>query len=152
MSNDNGEFTPFDPMATMKNVRSASMDSWSKLMIQIVNSEAYAQATSVTLDAGLTSLTPFRKMIETTLTQVLTNLALPTRADVVRLAERLTNIEFRLDDLDALLESTKEGTSKRPRRNKLHLDDLDTLLESIREFGNERPRQQESNGPPSAKK
>lgn len=108
MSNDNDAFSPFDPMEMLRNLRSTGMDSWSKLMIQLVNSEPCAQATSAMLDAGLTSSTPFRKMIETTLTQVLANLALPTRADVVRLAERLTNIEFRLDDLDALLESIKE--------------------------------------------
>jgi hypothetical protein len=45
------------------------------------------------------------------MTQVLTNLNMPTRDDVTRLAERLTNIETRLDDLEAKLE---EGS--RPAR------------------------------------
>ena len=39
-----------------------------------------------------------------TVTQVLTSLNMPTRTDITSLAERLTNIEKRLDDLDAKLE------------------------------------------------
>jgi hypothetical protein len=47
---DNG-FNPFDPTGLLKEMRSAGMDAWSKMMIQMVNSEAYAQATAQMLDA-----------------------------------------------------------------------------------------------------
>ena len=62
------------------------------------------------LDAWLTSSAPFRKAVEKAMTQVLVNLNMPTRADVISLAERLTNIEMRLDDLDArgFLDATTE--------------------------------------------
>ena len=56
------------------------------------------------MDAWLTTSAPFRKAIETTMTQALTKLNMPTRADVTSLAERLTNIEMRLDDLEAKLD------------------------------------------------
>lgn len=93
----------YDPFATWQTMRDAGMDMWSKMMIQVVNSEAYAKATGVMMDAWLTSSAPFRKTIETAMTQTLTQLNMPTRADVVSMAERLTQIETRLDDLDAKL-------------------------------------------------
>jgi hypothetical protein len=43
-------------------------------------------------------------VIEKTTTQVLTSLNMPVRTDVISLAERLTNVEMRLDDLDAKLD------------------------------------------------
>ncbi len=55
------------------------------------------------LDAWLVSSGPFKKAIESSMAQTLAQLNLPTRDDVTRIAERLTNIEMRLDDLDARL-------------------------------------------------
>jgi hypothetical protein len=104
MSEKNDTFNPFDPTGMLKSVRDSSMDAWSKMMIQLVNSEAYAQSTATMLDAWLSSSTPFRKVMESTMTQVLINFNMPTRADVIALAERLTNIEMRLDDLEAKLD------------------------------------------------
>jgi hypothetical protein len=79
------------------------------MMIQFVNTEAYAQATGVTLDAWLTASAPFRKAVEKAVTQVLINLNMPTRTDVIGLADRLTNIEKRLDDLEAQLAEARRG-------------------------------------------
>ena len=111
MSQTNDTFNPFDPTGMLKNIRDANLDAWSKMMIDLVNTDAYAKATGVLLDAWLSNSAPFRKALESTLTQVLTNLNMPTRGDVTGLAERLTNIEIRLDNLEARLE---EG--RRPSR------------------------------------
>ena len=104
MSQTDDSFNPFDPTGLAKSMRDASMEAWSKMMIQFVNTGAYAQATGGMLDAWLTNSGPFRKLLESTMTQALTSLNLPIRDDVTRLAERLTNIEMRLDDLDAKLD------------------------------------------------
>ena len=56
------------------------------------------------LDAWLSSSTPFRKAIENSISQTLAGLKLPSTDDISRLAERLTNIEMRLDDMDAKLD------------------------------------------------
>jgi hypothetical protein len=115
MSQDSDGFNPFDPTGMLKDMRAASMDSWSKMMVQLVNTDAYAKASGVMLDAWLTTSAPFRKLFETTMTQVLTSFNLPTRADVVSVAERLTNIEMRLDDLESKLEESQRGGRKPPR-------------------------------------
>jgi hypothetical protein len=104
MSQKNDSCDPFDPTGLFKNLRDSGMDAWSKTMIQFVNTEGYADATGAMLDAWLTSSIPFRKAIEQAMTKVLTSLNMPTRADVIGLAERLTNIEMRLDDLEAKLD------------------------------------------------
>src|SRR4051794_16313014 len=99
MSEKNDSLNLFDPTGMFKSMRDANMESWSKMMIQLVNTDAYGQATATMLNTWLTTSGPFRKALETVMTQVLTNLNMPTRADVIGLAERLTNIEVRLDDL-----------------------------------------------------
>jgi hypothetical protein len=109
MSDKAETFNPFDPTGMLKTMRDSSMDAWSKMMIQVVNTEAYAQGTATMLDAWLSSSAPFRKAIEMAMTQVLINLNMPTRADVISLADRLTNIEMRLDDLEAKLDENQRA-------------------------------------------
>lgn len=103
-SQDNKTFDPFDPTGMLKQMRDANVDSWSKVMTDFVNTEAYAESTGAMLDAWLTSSGPFRKAMESSMSQAMAQLNLPTRDDITRLAERLTNIEMRLDDLDARLD------------------------------------------------
>jgi hypothetical protein len=112
MSQTNDTFNPFDPTGVLKEMRNANLESWSKMMIQLVNSDAYACATGALLDAWLTNSMPYRKATEAALTQALNNCQMPTRADVIRLAERLTQIETRLDDLEAKLEEVARPARK----------------------------------------
>lgn len=116
MSASNNDFNPFDPAGMLRDVRDASLDNWAKAMVQFVNTEAYAEATGAMLDAWLTTSGPFRKAIESTITKSMTQLNMPVRDDVTRLAERLTNIEMRLDNLDAtldeILRSVRDGASE----------------------------------------
>jgi hypothetical protein len=115
MSNDSESTNLPDPFETMnslwdanlknwKSMRDSSMDSWSKMMIDTVNSDEYSRTSSQWLDTYLTLSQPFRRIIDLMMTQVLTNLNMPMRTDVTSLAERLTNIETRLDDQDAKLD------------------------------------------------
>lgn len=112
MSQTNDSFNPFDPTGMLRTLRDTNVDAWSKTMIQLVNTEAYAQATGAMLDSWLTASAPFRKALEMAMSQVLANLNMPTRADVASLAERLTNIEIRLDDLEAKLDEWHRAGGK----------------------------------------
>jgi polyhydroxyalkanoic acid synthase PhaR subunit len=112
MSQKSDEQQGYDPFGAWKNMRDTGMDTWSKMMIQLVNTEAYAQASAAMLDTWLTTSAPFRKAIESTMTQVLTQLNMPTRTDITSLAERLTHIEMRLDDLEAKLDERQHATPK----------------------------------------
>ena len=92
-----------DPWGFWKTTRDANLEAWSKLMIDIVNSDEYAQATGVALEQALATSQPVRDAIEKSMTQTLSLLNMPSRAEVISIAERLVNVEMRLDDLDAKL-------------------------------------------------
>ena len=100
----NAEFNPFDPTGMFKDMRDANLDAWAKTMVDMVNTDAYAESTGAMLDAWLARSAPFRKVIRDSMGQALAELNFPTRDDVTRLAERLTSIELRLDDLEAKLD------------------------------------------------
>jgi hypothetical protein len=107
----------FDPFELWRGMRDAGMDAWAKMMTQTVNTEAYAQATGAWLEAYLAASAPACEAFAASMAAALQQMNVPTRADVLGLAERLTNIEMRLDDLDAKLDAllqpsesvTKEG-------------------------------------------
>lgn len=113
MSESEKEGSSFDPFEAWRGMRNASMDAWAKAMIQAVNSEEYAKASGAMLDAYLTASIPFREMLEKTMGQALQQVNMPTRADFISLAERLTQIEMRLDDLDAKVDEIVQNMAKR---------------------------------------
>jgi len=86
MSQKNDHINPLDPTGMLKNVRDASLDAWSKMMIQLVHTDAYAQATGAMLDTWLATSTPFRKALESTMAQVLTNLNMPAMTMVFKVS------------------------------------------------------------------
>lgn len=112
MSQNNNGFDVFDPLGVYKNMRDAQLDAWAKVMVELVNSEAYAEATGVMLQNYLSNTGPVLKAMEAAMQQTLANLNLPSRDDVTRLAERLINIEMRLDSLDAKLDEIHPPTSR----------------------------------------
>jgi polyhydroxyalkanoic acid synthase PhaR subunit len=134
MANESSNSTKaFDPMEPWREMRNTYLDAWAKSMVEVVNSEAYAQATGSMLDTYLTVSRPFREVLETAMIRTLEQLAMPTRGDVISIAERMTNMEMRLDDLDAkldqILRAAQSGaqpvsaaaavvTAKRPRLSK----------------------------------
>lgn len=103
---------PLDPFGTMRAMRDTTLEMWSKMMIDMVNSDAYAQASAKWLNASLSASQPFQQMIEKTTTQVLTELNMPTRGDIISLAERFTNIEMRLDDIDVRFDEIQSSLQK----------------------------------------
>ena len=92
-----------DPTAAFRSMRDTYLDAWAKAMVEAVNSEAYAKTNGVILDTCLTASAPFREATEKAMLQALQQLSMPSRADFVGLADRLTNVEMRLDDMDATL-------------------------------------------------
>ena len=102
----------FDPMEPWRGVRDVYLDAWAKTMVEMVNSEAYAQANGAMLDTYLSVSTPFREAIEKAMLKTLEQLAMPSRADIVSIAERMTNLEMRLDDMDAKLDNIQRLVAK----------------------------------------
>lgn len=94
----------YDPFEPFRGMRDTYLESLSKAMIDVVNTEGYAQATGAMLDGYLTASAPFREALEKSMQNTLQQLSMPSRQDVANLAERFTNVEMRLDDMDAKLD------------------------------------------------
>jgi hypothetical protein len=112
----------YDPFEPFRGMRDAYLENLSKAMIDVVNTEGYARATGAMLDYYLTASSSFREMLEKTMLQTLQQLSIPSRQELASLAERFTNVEMRLDDMDAKLDSLvkhlaamRQPAAKEPR-------------------------------------
>ena len=103
-----------DPFEAFRKVRDTYFEGMSKVMIDAVNTEEYAQATGTLLNNYLTASAPFREAMDKAMVMALEQLSLPSRQQVIALAERFTNLETRLDDLDAKLDLIVELSSRPP--------------------------------------
>lgn len=92
----------FEPFRAM---RDSYLEAMAKSMVDAVNSEAYAQATGTMLESYMAAAAPFREAMDKSMKHALQQLSLPSREEVAALAERFANVEMRLDDLDAKLDS-----------------------------------------------
>lgn len=105
----------YDPFEPFREMRDAYLENLSRTMIDAVNTEGYAQASGAMLDYYLTASSSFREALEKTMLQTLQQLSLPSRQEVATLAERFTNVEMRLDDMDAKLDRlVKQFETPRP--------------------------------------
>ena len=118
MSENNNDFNPFDPTGMLKQMRDTGLGAYAKMMVELVNTEAYAEAQGAMLDAWLSNSAPFRKAMESATSQNLASMNMPSRDDITRLAERLTNIEMRLDDMDAKLDETLRQQNASAKKSK----------------------------------
>src|SRR5664279_2736256 len=96
------------PFEAFHEMRDAYLEGMSKVMIDAVNTEQYAQATGAMLNNYLTLSAPFREALDKAMIMALEQYSLPSRQQVTALAERFTNFEMRLDDLDAKLDRIME--------------------------------------------
>jgi polyhydroxyalkanoate synthesis regulator phasin len=102
----------YDPFEPFREMRDAYLDALAKTMVETVSSEAYAKASGAMLDWSLTAASPFRDAMEKSMQQAMQQLSLPSRQEVAALAERFTNLELRVDDLDAKLDRVLDLLTK----------------------------------------
>jgi hypothetical protein len=101
-----------DALEQWRELRDSYIDIWAKASGEAVNSEAYAQASGTMLEAYLSSSSPFRDAQKKAMIGALEQCNMPSRDDYVRLAERLSNMELLLDDMDARLRQIHQLVSK----------------------------------------
>lgn len=102
--NANEGFDPMDPIGTWRTIRDANLDAWAKSMAAMTNTDAFAQAIGAQLDTLLAASAPMKKIVQQLMEQYLAQANMPSRTEIVSLAERLTNIEMRLDDMQVAVE------------------------------------------------
>lgn len=93
-----------DPMAPLIEFYDNWTKTWSSAMSEMVTSKSFADSMSEQMDGSLEALGLIRRQVSQAMEQYLQQMSLPTRKEVLGLAERLTKIEIALDDLDAKLD------------------------------------------------
>jgi len=85
-------------------IRDANLDAWAKGMATMVNTEAFSKAIGLQLDTMVAASAPMQKVVSQYMESYLAQANMPSRAEVISLAQRMTNVEMRLDDMDARLD------------------------------------------------
>ena len=111
---DNSKDKPYDPMEAFRGMRDTYLGAMAKSMVETVNTESYAQSTGKLLDTYLTMSGPAKEALDRSMLQALEQMSLPSRTDVLSLAERFTNMEMRLDDMDAKLDQLLQLAKAKP--------------------------------------
>jgi hypothetical protein len=104
MSEEETKKEDIDPMANMIEFYDNWTKAWASTMSDAVASERFAQSAAEQMDGGLEFMGFMRKQVTGAMEQYLQQMNLPTRKEVIDLAERLTHIEMTIDDLDAKID------------------------------------------------
>jgi polyhydroxyalkanoate synthesis regulator phasin len=90
-----------DPFAPWVQFMDNWVKSWSGVMSETVASEGFVASMGEQLEGWLEATKLVRQQMKVSMEQYLQQMSLPTRSQVVSLAQRLTQVEMRLDDLEA---------------------------------------------------
>jgi Flp pilus assembly CpaE family ATPase len=104
-----------DPLKLLREIRDASMDAWAKLALRLTSSHEYQRLQGAIMKPTLLAIALYRKAADSVMSEVLANLNMPSREEVLHLSQRLTHIEMTLDDLGAVMEQMRR--SVRPQRS-----------------------------------
>jgi len=104
MSEKKEHTTPPDPFEGMIKFYETWSKAWSQSMSETASSERFAEAMGKQMETQLDSFAQVRKSFGEMMDAYLKEMNLPSRGEITGLAERLTSIEIKLDDLDARLD------------------------------------------------
>jgi polyhydroxyalkanoic acid synthase PhaR subunit len=126
--NQSDGFDPNDPLGAWRSIRDANLDAWAKGMASFVNTESFAKSLGLQLDSMLAASAPVQQAMQEYMERYLAQVNMPSRGEVVSLATRMTNIELRLDDmqaqLDELLAAVRDRSAPPADATSAQLDEL----------------------------
>ena len=93
-----------DPFSQMVQFYDDWTKTWAGAAGEMVASKSFADSMAQQLESTLSSTQLMRKQMSELMEQSLQHMSLPTRQEIVGIAQRLTNMEMRLDDMEAKLD------------------------------------------------
>ena len=93
-----------DPFSQMLQFYDDWTKTWAGAAGEMVSSKSFADSMAQQLESTLSSTQLMRKQVSELMEQSLQQMSLPTRKEIVNIAQRLTNMEMRLDDMEAKLD------------------------------------------------
>jgi hypothetical protein len=105
-----------DVKKLLQDARDSVMDAWAKLALNLTSSHEYQRLQGMIVKPALLGIALFRKASESVMSPLLAQMNMPSREEVLGIAQRLTHIEMTLDDLGAALEQLRRSAGPRPQR------------------------------------
>jgi hypothetical protein len=96
-----------NPFKVLRDARDAGLGTWAKIVLGVTSSRPYSRASSALAKPGLMAAALARRKTDQAMSQLLSHVNMPSRADVLSLSVRLTHIEMALDDLSAAIEAMR---------------------------------------------
>lgn len=93
-----------DPVAGMLEFYDNWSKSWASTMSDMVANERVAETMAQQLEGSLEYWSLVKRQVGEVMEQYLQQMNLPTQRDIVGVAERLTSIEMRVDDIEAKID------------------------------------------------
>lgn len=105
----------FNLFKSLRGVRDSVGGDLARVAIAVTSTSVYQRVNALVAKPGLLASALLRERREAAMSQVLAQLNLPSREDVLTLSQRLTRIEMVLDDLGAGMDQLRRPAS-RPQR------------------------------------
>lgn len=115
MSSESKETQGFDVFRAVRGARDAGMEEWAKRALRLTSSARYLRISHLLGRPLLVAADVLRKAREAAMEQLLAQLSMPSREDVLALSKRLTHIEMVLDDVSAAVAAARPSSAKTPR-------------------------------------
>ena len=115
MSQDSGATKRFDLFKTLRAARDSLMADVAKVTLAITSTHAWHKANAAISKPSLLVSAILREKREAAMAELLAQLNMPSREDVLALSQRLTRIEMVLDDLGAGMDQLRHSAA-RPQR------------------------------------
>jgi polyhydroxyalkanoate synthesis regulator phasin len=101
---ENDEKQVGDPFAQMVQFYDDWTKTWAGAAGEMVSSKSFADSMAQQLESTLSTTQLMRKQMSGIMEQSLQQMNLPTRKEILSIAQRLTSVEMRLDDMEAKLD------------------------------------------------
>ena len=101
---ENDEKQVGDPFGQMVQFYDDWTKTWAGAASEMVSRKSFADSMAQQLESTLSTTQLMRRQMGEIMEQSLQQMSLPTRKQVLAIAERLTSFEMRLDDMEAKLD------------------------------------------------
>lgn len=112
MSTENSEKGQADPFPDMLQFYDNWTKTWANTMSEMVASPRFAETMAQQTEGSLEFWSLVKKQVGESMEQYLQSMNLPTHGEVVSLAQQLTAVEMRLDDMEAKLDEVLDRLNK----------------------------------------
>jgi polyhydroxyalkanoate synthesis regulator phasin len=93
-----------DPFSQMLQFYDDWTKTWSGAASEMASSKSFADSMARQLESSLSTAQLMRRQMGELIEQSMQQMSLPTRKEILSIAERMTSIEIRLDDMEAKLD------------------------------------------------